>query len=368
MAPVAPYGYKIDPEQPYHLIPDPEAAQIVKLIFQMRWEGKSGGEIARFLNGANILSPYDYKNGKKRAHIWQSEVIWKIVRNRVYLGNLVAGKYHTVQTGSRKRKMAPPEQWIEVEAVHKALIDQEIFEQAQITERTIQEKEQNVLSQEEKTGKKAKKKIEKIETKSTSYLRGLLICSGCGHKMKRKGAKHPFFFCKYYYYNLNPLCLKRGIKEEKILYLIRTILVEKMGGMDGEHIYRQYKERYQKIRKQQERKEKKLQKQRELKVYFLYEKWKAGGISGEDYQRGVELYKRQVDYSEGNRERDIKGNIGGQIKWGGDKKRLREVEYAEFSEELLKELIAGICINSMGRIGIRFRFRDIEQKKDIGYE
>lgn len=334
MAPVTPYGYQRDPVQPYHLIVDQEAAEVVKLIFQMRCEGKSGGEIARYLNSKHIPSPRDYKNGKKGEHIWQSEVIWKMVHNREYLGNLVAGKYNTTQTGSHKQRLVSSKQWIEKEAVHEAIIDRKSFEQAQTAGKVMQK---DFLQ-----SKKAK-------NKSTSYLRGLVICSGCGHKMKRREQKNPFFFCKYYYYNRNPRCLKAGIKEKRLLHLIRQILIEKIGGIGWENLYQQYKERFLKRQRQKKRKEYKLEKQLEWKQYFLYEKWKAGLIGTEDYQYGRERCKRDRD--------DFKEKMAEEIEEGGDVQKLEEVGYEEFLSELLRELVAGILIDSTGQIQIRFRFR-----------
>ena len=44
------YGYIKDPEDKHHLVIDPEAAETVKLIFTMAADGKTKGQIAKYLN------------------------------------------------------------------------------------------------------------------------------------------------------------------------------------------------------------------------------------------------------------------------------------------------------------------------------
>lgn len=50
MGALVPYGYLKNPENVHQLIPDEEAAEVVRMIFTMAAEGKKKPEIARFLN------------------------------------------------------------------------------------------------------------------------------------------------------------------------------------------------------------------------------------------------------------------------------------------------------------------------------
>ncbi|MDE7253728.1 MAG: recombinase family protein, partial [Acetatifactor sp.] len=54
MGALVPYGYIKNPENVHQLIPDEEAAGVVRLIFTMAAEGKKKPEIARYLNGQGI--------------------------------------------------------------------------------------------------------------------------------------------------------------------------------------------------------------------------------------------------------------------------------------------------------------------------
>ena len=47
------------------IIVDPEAAEVVKLIFELTAQGKSKTEVANYLNGNGIDTPSAYKKGKR---------------------------------------------------------------------------------------------------------------------------------------------------------------------------------------------------------------------------------------------------------------------------------------------------------------
>lgn len=70
-------GYKT---QERELIVDEEKVALVKLIFNLRKEGKSLQEIANFLNANNILSP----SGRR----WKKQTVHYILKNRIYQGYL----------------------------------------------------------------------------------------------------------------------------------------------------------------------------------------------------------------------------------------------------------------------------------------
>lgn len=339
IASAALYGYKKDKEQPYHLVVDEEAAEVVRLIFRMRSEGKSGGEIARYLNGKGIPSPRDYQRGKCGEHIWQAEVIWNMVRNQEYLGNVAAGKFHTLQTGGRSRKLAPIKEQIVTEAMHEAIVDRETFEKAQ--NRKAAQKRKAEQSVKQPAGKE-NRELQRKETE-LSFLKGLVFCGGCGHRMKRKGQKNPFFFCKYYYYDRNPLCVKSGIKEQALLEIIRQVLREKDCDLQEEKLYQEYKKQFQKRQEQQREKERAEQRQLCFTQYFLYERWKEGKISREAYQKEKE--RKNAGRENTGEEAEI-------------------VKESVFLKGLMDNMVAGIAADNTGKIKIHFRMRE-ENKKLI---
>jgi len=58
------YGYMKDPNDHNHLVPDPEAAEVVRDIFQWFVEGTSLIGLAKKLNAMHILNPTAYKEAK----------------------------------------------------------------------------------------------------------------------------------------------------------------------------------------------------------------------------------------------------------------------------------------------------------------
>ena len=60
----ASYGYIKDPEDRHRIIVAPEAAEVVRSIFQKKLEGVSNAAIVRWLNNSGILSPCCYRHQK----------------------------------------------------------------------------------------------------------------------------------------------------------------------------------------------------------------------------------------------------------------------------------------------------------------
>ena len=58
------YGYVKDPNDKHKIIVDPEAAEVVKLIFELTAQGKSKTEVANYLNAQGIDTPSAYKKRK----------------------------------------------------------------------------------------------------------------------------------------------------------------------------------------------------------------------------------------------------------------------------------------------------------------
>lgn len=136
----APYGYQKDPDQKGHLIIDPEAAAVVREVFQLYANGMGRTAIARSLNDRGIPNPTEYKRRKglkyKRSEkqygsLWKYFSITDMLSNEVYIGNMVQGKYENRSYKSKHSKPVPKERWIRVEGTHEAIIDVELWEKVQ---------------------------------------------------------------------------------------------------------------------------------------------------------------------------------------------------------------------------------------------
>lgn len=134
------YGYKKDPERKGHLIIDPEAAEVVRLVFHSFANGMGKTAIARMLNQRGIPNPTEYKRRKgityktpqhKAGTLWKYFSISDMLANEMYIGNLVQGKYGSVSYKTKENKPVPKEKWIRVENTHEPIIDRELWETVQ---------------------------------------------------------------------------------------------------------------------------------------------------------------------------------------------------------------------------------------------
>ena len=90
-----PYGYVKDPENPKRWLIDPEAAQVVRRIFQMCMEGRGPQQIANQLRADKVLTPTAYKKHQGRntpnpdpenPYGWGDSSVVKILERREYTG------------------------------------------------------------------------------------------------------------------------------------------------------------------------------------------------------------------------------------------------------------------------------------------
>ncbi|MBP3505989.1 MAG: recombinase family protein [Lachnospiraceae bacterium] len=134
------YGYQKDPEVKGHLIIDEEAAQVVREVFTLFAQGYGKTAIARMLNDRGIPNPTEYKRLKglryqqpktKNSTLWKYYAISDMLRNEMYIGNMVQGKYGSVSYKTKQNKPRPKEQWYRVEGTHEPIIDMELWNQVQ---------------------------------------------------------------------------------------------------------------------------------------------------------------------------------------------------------------------------------------------
>ena len=128
----APYGYRKDPADKNHLLPDQQAAVIVREIFQAAAAGTPPGEIASRLNSRGVAPPLAYRQtgavyGGGEEGRWTSSSVCKLLRSPVYLGHTVQGKTGKLSFKSKSVRPRPPGEWITVEGTHQPLVDGETF-------------------------------------------------------------------------------------------------------------------------------------------------------------------------------------------------------------------------------------------------
>ena len=136
----APYGYQKDPDQKGHLIIDPEAAAVVREVFELYASGVGRTNIARIMNSKGIPNPTEYKRRKGLRYngadktcgtLWKYYGVSAVLENEMYIGNMVQGKYANPTYKSRHSKPVPKEKWIRVEGTHEPIIDMDLWNRVQ---------------------------------------------------------------------------------------------------------------------------------------------------------------------------------------------------------------------------------------------
>ncbi len=194
----APYGYCRDEDNSNHLIPDPDAAEVVKTIFSLAEEGLGNIAIAKELKAKHIITPsvYKYQKGDERfsrypsvskgnSYDWCSGTVGQILNNRVYLGELTSLKTKVVNYKSKRRVPVPDDQRIITSNAHEALISVAQFERIKQV----------------RTGR-----VCLAHVKRENLFRGKLFCECCGHpltisKKQLKDRRTDMYLCMYHYHH-----------------------------------------------------------------------------------------------------------------------------------------------------------------------
>lgn len=140
----ASYGYLKDPQNRNHLVIDPVAARVVQRVFSMASAGVGQVRIAKTLNEEHIPCPSAYKklmgmkytnsNKLEDTTYWTYATVHRMLRNEMYLGNMVQAR-SVRPTMHGKAKKAAEESWMVVKDTHEPIISRELWDavQAQIT-------------------------------------------------------------------------------------------------------------------------------------------------------------------------------------------------------------------------------------------
>lgn len=195
-----PYGYKRDEKDKNLWIIDPEAAEIVKWIFEKRLQRESVTWIAKELRYKKVLTPGAYikANGlgigvgeTLGEYIWSENAIERILKNQSYCGDIL--NFKTFKRFKIKKQFKNATENMEIyENVHEPIISREDFEEVQKTFKT---------------------KVGKPKSTPKNIFAGFLKCANCGANLIYKtsfgysGQENHYFTCKNFY-SKNGLCSK----------------------------------------------------------------------------------------------------------------------------------------------------------------
>ena len=355
----APYGYVKDPNDKHALLVDPEAAEVVKSIFALFLSGMNKRGITYYLNDHGTLCPTAYKQQQGLKYnapnaqgnpMWSTITIDTILKNRVYVGDMVQGRQRVKSYKIHIQEKVPEEEWFIVENTHEAIIDRETFA-----------KVQSLLKRDTRTAPKAKQ----------LYLfSGFLKCADCGRAMSRIASKgiYVYYQCGTYKSLSKKACTMHSIKSDRleagVLFAIQQQV--NLALTYSEFVARinsapLKKSKSKRLEDTIAAKEKELAKIMRYKQ-ALYQDWKDGEITRNDYRHMSEDYEQQIEAL-----RRIMQTLTAeqeQLENGVDAESpcltafLKYRNIDKLTREILGELIDHIKVYEGGNISVKFKYAD----------
>lgn len=149
------FGYRYTADKHYEI--DEHEAEAVRILFDMYNTGYGYLQIAKKLNGMGFRTRLGNLFGKNSLH--------DLLINRRYIGTAFLGKNTMTASGKRNNHRPDPDDMLIIEDVCPAIIDKEIFMEAQ------------------KKMKMRKRRKGANRAKRDYLLSGLIICEHCGQAM-----------------------------------------------------------------------------------------------------------------------------------------------------------------------------------------
>ena len=284
----APYGYVKDPKDKHQLIVDPEAAEIVKLIYDMTLKGTTRRAIVYHLNDHGIPSPTTYRRTKglpvssaSDNPLWGDKIVTLILTNPIYTGDLVQGRRRVKSYKVHEIEEVPEEEWVRVADTHEAIIDREIFDRVQA-----------LLKRDTRTA---------LRKKELHLFSGFLRCADCGKSITRsQSGKNVYYACSTYKNRSRAACSMHSIKHERleaaVLFAVRQQVhlavsySEVVARINSAPIKKSQSFRLDDLISVKERELAKITRYKQS----LYQDWKDGEITQQDYRDMKADYERKA--------------------------------------------------------------------------
>lgn len=354
----AAYGYMKDPKDKNALIIDEEAAEVVRNIYAWILDGMSKNAIVHQLNDHGVLCPSEYKKSKglkyQNPHstgkpLWSTKTVTDILKNQVYIGDMVQGRQRVKSYKIHTQEQVPESEWYIVENTHEAIIDKATFE-----------KVRQLLKRDTRTAPQQKK----------LYLfSGFLKCADCGKAMTRsKVRNNVYYFCRTYKDQSKTACTKHSIRHDRleaaVLYAIQQqVYIAVHYSNTIAHINNAPLQKSQSVRLEIliEAREKEIAKIMRYKQ-SIYQDWKDGEITHNDYRHMSENYERQIGtiskvLENLNKERtELENGVDAESPCLIAFKKFKNID--KLTREVLIELVDHIRIHENTNISVKFRFAD----------
>lgn len=362
-----PYGYKKD-AMVRKLIVDGETAPIVKRIFEMYLAGMTYSEIARELQQEGIVSPPKYRyleqgNREKaeKARDWYHLHIKTILTNRHYMGDSVHATREGGFNNPDKDRRVSEERWIIIPDTHEPLVSRERF--AEVQEK-IKRQVQNIHAR--------NAALEHEKTPENFFL-GKCICACCrkniGVVRSNSGSNYFYYRCTTTPFNRHMKCVAHGkIKYQELHNVVFQVIKSHMKlclekteqtreRNRSSYGVRQYNFYAGEIAKVQSSIRKIKSRER-----GLYEDYKDGIITSEEYLQYQQSYRQQIEDLEQSAEELLERQKCYQKDFLPDKDWVAAVKKFMGKRELTKEMadafVERIVLDKEGNVEITLKYDD----------
>lgn len=357
------YGYLKDPNDHHKLIIDEETATVVRMIFDKYISGTSIVGIAKELNTMGIPNPSAYKRlkgynyrhpvGDSSDGLWPDSSVRRILKNEMYIGNMVQGKNTTVSYKIHQCRAVPKEDWIRVTGTHEAIVDPEVFHKAQAL-----------------MGRHIRKPPSQNQV---HLLAGFVRCAKCGRIMSRKTNRHSYGTYHYYRCVTNNRmkpggCTRGSLRVDRIEDAVLTLLQKTVAACV------EYEKLLEQINRSSHRKTesdnlKRLLRQQQAErekctraMVDLYPDWKSGILTQQEYvtiKANLKEKLEKLDTAIQSLETTATQYESGVDSENAFLSNFRKYgTITELTRPMLLELVKEIRVYDENRIEIELNFRD----------
>lgn len=378
----APYGYRKDPQNKNHLVPDPVTAPVVLQIFKWRAEKMGYGAIARRLNEMDIPSPgrYRFENGivtnnNKRgsALLWSRHVLTTILSSPVYSGNLQQGKRRASLYQGVPEHNVSPEEWSLSYGTHEPIVPEELFSEVQ----AYNERQRGAYFS--NYGK-----YSDLPRPDNPY-RSRLVCPDCGKQLKlqrylaKDGSRAYYaYVCPTFSEHREIGCSRKFIRAAELDRAVLASLRLHMAlFLDTEEVLRMLARKVLQSPRRRDSEEtcRTLKKQIERKSSLsaaLYSDWKEGILTREEYTYARQSYARQLEQLRRRLEEETaRQKLPVEKMSAADTWKKKIAQYRNctaVTSELAETFIHSISVDSDGNVNICFHLDGVRKalEKEIG--
>ncbi len=206
------YGLMGDPLDKHRITADPDAAPVVRRIFEMFVNEKMGyAQIAKTLNDEGVIGPKAYKHFKRTKELpenynpeWRGNTVSRMLCNPYYAGDSRHNEYGSDSFAEKKQWQEPEENWIIVEGTHEPVVPRALYLKAQ-------ERLKEIHGNSPKYGKK-----NGGELACRNFYKKKIVCGDCGATMYL--IKHPNgttdFVCGRH--QTKKVCSRKSVSENAV--------------------------------------------------------------------------------------------------------------------------------------------------------